>query len=82
MSGLVEWPALLFISGLIVGLVLGACGLVLVAVRLAWWLSEEFKDTRHSLNNAIFGAIGPIREDLDALKEDVVRLKTMINGKH
>lgn len=69
MTGHVTWEIVLFTAAFGIG----------VAV-LVWWLSEQFRLTRHSINNAL----QPIFAELDDLKERVIRLEALTrqNGKH
>lgn len=79
MTGTVSWDVLIFIGGLFGGMLATGVAAIVASNRWTWWLSEQFKDTRHALDQRLtsFGL------EIDELKAEVIRLKTIIgmNGK-
>lgn len=78
MTGTVEWQVLIFIGGLFMGVVTVGAAAIIASNRWTWWLSEQFKDTRHALDSKLtsFGI------EIDDLKERIIRLEAAQHGKH
>lgn len=74
MTGTVDWQVLIFIAGLFAGVVSVGVAAIIASNRWTWWLSEQFKDTRHALDSRLtaFGI------ELDNLQAEVIRLKTIV----
>jgi hypothetical protein len=71
MTGPIYWELVLFLGGF-----------AIAEAVFVWWLADQFKKNRHDMNNALMRAISPLRDEVDDLKAEVIRLKAIVNGKH
>jgi len=75
MSGQVDWPTLVFV-------VVSAGTVSAMFGGFMWWLADQFKTNRHDMANALNAAVSPLRDEIDDLRAEVVRIKTILNGKY
>lgn len=73
MSGPVDWQFLLLLAGFAAGLIASAVAVIVWVVRLTWWLSEEFKNTRHSIASDIAAVRLDLERKIEAVDQRDIR---------
>ena len=67
------WPVLIFLTGLAGGLIASAVAVVVWIARATWWLSEQFKATRHDFSGRIDAAVLKLDQKIDAVDDRDIR---------